>query len=140
MYGKFLYKVAPSYSIVVWQKLLFSNLAVTMGKKGIAIMEAPLLKTRAARLDMRLSAEAKALLEKAASYNEQTLTDYALAHLLKAARETIEQHERIVLSKTEAERFLAALDAPPRRIPALAALAQEYARATKPYKTKPKKN
>ena len=86
---------------------------------------------RAARLDMRLSAEAKALLEKAASYNEQTLTDYALANLLKAARETIEQHERIILNEREATRFLAALDEPPRRIPALAALAEEYDRATR---------
>ena len=86
--------------------------------------------TRSARLDMRLSAEAKALLEKAASYNEQTLTDYALAHLLTSARKTIEQHERIVLSESEAGRFLAALDEPPRRIPALEKLAKRYARAT----------
>lgn len=86
---------------------------------------------RSARLDMRLSPEAKALLEKAASYDEQTLTDYALANLLKSARETIEQHERIILTKNEAERFLTALDAPPRRIPALAKLAKRYARATK---------
>ncbi len=85
---------------------------------------------RSARLDMRLSPEAKALLEKAAGYDEQTLTDYALSNLLKSARETIEQHERIVLSKNEAERFLTALDAPPRRIPALKKLAKRYARAT----------
>lgn len=93
-------------------------------------MNAELSTTRSARLDMRLSAEAKALLEKAAGYNEQTLTDYALAHLLKSARKTIEQHERIVLSQNEAVRFLAALDEPPRRIPALEELAERYARAT----------
>lgn len=86
--------------------------------------------TNSARLDMRLSPEAKSLLEKAARYDEQTLTDYALSNLLKSARETIEQHERIVLSKNEAERFLTALDAPPRRISALKKLAKRYARAT----------
>lgn len=94
-------------------------------------MNAELYGTRSARLDMRLSAEAKALLEKAASYNEQSLTDYALAHLVKSARETIEQHERIILTEKEAARFLAALDEPPRRIPALEELAEQYARATR---------
>jgi uncharacterized protein (DUF1778 family) len=86
--------------------------------------------TNSARLDMRLSTEAKALLEKAARYDEQTLTDYALSHLMKSARTTIEQHERIILTKTESERFLTALDESPRRIPALKKLAKKYARAT----------
>ncbi|MHC4610013.1 MAG: type II toxin-antitoxin system TacA family antitoxin, partial [Planctomycetota bacterium] len=47
--------------------------------------------TQKARLDFRLRADHKALIEQAASVQGQTVTDFGVANLVKAAHETIQQ-------------------------------------------------
>lgn len=66
-----------------------------------------------ARLNCRLSGEAKSLIEKAASLSNQTVTDFAVSTLLARAEEIVERHHNIRLSAEASARFLALLDNPP---------------------------
>lgn len=58
---------------------------------------------------MRVDAEQKALLERAASLNGQTLSAFVLASARRAAEQTIRDHDEIRLSVRDAEAFVAAL-------------------------------
>ncbi len=83
------------------------------------------------RLDVRLDAGTKTLIERAAAITGQTLTDYAISNLTLSAMETIERHERLVMTDRDRDRFLAALDRRPKPLPALAKAARTHARRTK---------
>ena len=63
------------------------------------------------RLDFRISPEHKALIERAASAQGQTVSSFAIASLLKAAEEAIHSETQRVLSARDGRRFLAMLDA-----------------------------
>lgn len=63
------------------------------------------------RLDFRISPEHKALIERAASAQGQTVSNFAIASLLKAAEEAIHSETQRVLSARDGRRFLAMLDA-----------------------------
>jgi uncharacterized protein (DUF1778 family) len=80
---------------------------------------------------MRLDAGTKTLIERAAAITGQTLTDYAVSNLVLSAMETIERHERLVMTDRDRDRFLAALDRPPKPLPALAKAARTHAQRTK---------
>ena len=90
-----------------------------------------LRKPPSVRLDMRLAAETKALLERAAALKGQSLTDYAISNLVEAALQTIERQERIVLSDRGRAQFLAALDRPARLLPNLVKAAKKYGQTSK---------
>ena len=66
--------------------------------------------TKTERLDVRLSAEHKELLEQAAAITGQPLTSFAVSFLLEKAREVIAQHHRTVLSRNDWDRFLEILE------------------------------
>lgn len=88
-------------------------------------------KTRSVRLDMRLEHRAKTLIERAASLTGQTVTDFAVSNLVESALATIERHERLVLSNRDRDRFLAALDRPARRLPALIRAARLHTKVSR---------
>lgn len=70
-------------------------------------------KREEARLNCRLSNNARSLIEKAAILSNQTLTDFAVSTLITRAEEIIERHHSIKLSTEASERFLALLEKPP---------------------------
>jgi uncharacterized protein (DUF1778 family) len=86
-------------------------------------------KSQSTRLDFRLSPEHKSLIERAAAAEGQTVTDFALSTLLKAAHETIQRATLTTLSDRDSEVFLRMLDsdAPPNA--ALKAAAKRYRKA-----------
>lgn len=81
-----------------------------------------------ARLDFRVKHDQKSLIERAASVEGRTVTDFAVAALIKAAHETIERSTLTTLSTRDAETFLRVLDSDAAPNAALKA-------ATKHYKT-----
>jgi uncharacterized protein (DUF1778 family) len=78
------------------------------------------------RLDFRVKPEHKSLIERAASVEGQTVTDFAVATLVRAAHETIERAALQALSARDSRIFLQMLasDAPPNA--ALKAAARRY--------------
>ena len=64
-------------------------------------------------MHIRLDARSKLKLERAAAYAEKSLSEFVLGHALQAADEVIQDHETIVLSQDDWERFLDALENPP---------------------------
>lgn len=66
------------------------------------------------RIDLRVTAEQKALLEQAASLSGVSLSAYTLLHLLPQAQQDLERQERLMLSNRDRNLFLSALANPPR--------------------------
>jgi uncharacterized protein (DUF1778 family) len=66
------------------------------------------------RMSMRVPAEEKAMLLRAAALKNTDLTDFVLQHALRGARAVIEEAEHIVLSERDSLRVLDALENPPR--------------------------
>lgn len=68
---------------------------------------------RGERLEARMSAEQKKLIERAAALEGRTITDFVLSSAQDAARRTIERHDIIELSVRDSEAFVEALLNPP---------------------------
>ena len=66
-------------------------------------------RTRAARLEARVTAEQKSLIERAAALQGRTVTDFVLTSVQDAARRAIEEHHQLALSVRDSEAFVAAL-------------------------------
>jgi uncharacterized protein (DUF1778 family) len=64
------------------------------------------------RIDLRLTREQKALLEKAASLKGVSLSAYTLLHLLPQAQQDIDNQERLTLTNRDRDLFLSALENP----------------------------
>ena len=79
-----------------------------------------------ARLDFRLRLEHKRLIERAASAQSQTVTDFAVANLVKAAHETIQQAALTRLSTRDRDVFLRALETDAEPNAALKKAARRY--------------
>jgi len=62
------------------------------------------------RLNFRLPAELKRVIEEAASAMGQSVSDYAVSTLVKNSRQVIEQRSVTELSNRDRDRFLALLD------------------------------
>ncbi|MGI9065033.1 MAG: DUF1778 domain-containing protein [Pyrinomonadaceae bacterium] len=67
--------------------------------------------TRTARLDVRITAQAKNKIEQAALVSHQTVTDFVLTSLVRASEEALQRHDSIRLTNRDRDLFLAALDA-----------------------------
>ncbi len=85
---------------------------------------------KASRLNIRASARQKSKLKRAARIQQTTMSDFVLDTAVKAAEEVINQQKladqtHFVLPKAQWEAFCAALDAPPKRKPALRRLVTE---------------
>jgi uncharacterized protein (DUF1778 family) len=64
---------------------------------------------RAQRLETRVTAEQKNLIERAAALQGRTITDFVLTSVQDAARRTIEEHEQLELSVRDSKAFVEAL-------------------------------
>ena len=66
-------------------------------------------RTRAQRLETRVTAEQKTLIEHAAALQGRTVTDFVLTSVQDAARRAIEEHRQIELSVRDSQAFVDAL-------------------------------
>jgi uncharacterized protein (DUF1778 family) len=83
-------------------------------------------RTNEDRMDFRLESEHKALIEKAAAYSGESLTGFAVSTLVAEARRIVREHETVVLSAPDRDRFLALLDRPPAPTDALRRAARRH--------------
>lgn len=79
-----------------------------------------------AKINFRLEAQQKRLIEAAASLKGQTLTAFAVSTLIDSAQEIVERFGRTSLTDRDRDLFLALLDADDEPAPALAAAAAAY--------------
>lgn len=66
-------------------------------------------RTRAERLEARVTAEQKSLIERAAALQGRSVTDFVLTSVQDAARRAIEEHNLLALSVRDSEAFVDAL-------------------------------
>lgn len=66
-------------------------------------------RTRAERLEARVTAEQKSLIERAAALQGRSVTDFVLTSVQDAARRAIEEHHQLSLSVRDSEAFVDAL-------------------------------
>ena len=78
------------------------------------------------RIDARLPAATKALIERAAVITGVTLSDFVISRAYEAARAVVREHESWVLSRRESKAFVAALLNPPAPNEALREAAARY--------------
>ena len=69
--------------------------------------------SRSARLEARISAEQKTVLQQAAALSGRTLSEFVVASAQEAARRVIQEHENIRLSRAEQIAFVTTLLKPP---------------------------
>jgi uncharacterized protein (DUF1778 family) len=74
-----------------------------------AVSKVPRGRARAQRLEARVTAEQKNLIERAAALQGRTVTDFVLTSVQDAARRAIEQHQQLELSVRDSEAFVEAL-------------------------------
>ena len=85
----------------------------------------PARATRTEKLDLRLTPDAKRALQAAASASRRSVSQFVLESALARADEALSDRRTFGLNPTQWKAFLAALDAPPRRLPRLEALLRE---------------
>jgi uncharacterized protein (DUF1778 family) len=78
------------------------------------------------RIDLRVSAELKTLLSRAASYRGMTLSSFLVSIAADRAKEVVAEHETLTLTPRDWEAFLAALDDADRPRPRLKSAARRY--------------
>jgi uncharacterized protein (DUF1778 family) len=69
-------------------------------------------RVRGDRLEARVTADQKRLIEHAAALQGRTLTDFVLTSVQDAARRAIEEHQWLELSMRDSQAFVRALTAP----------------------------
>lgn len=68
--------------------------------------------TKDERINLRLKHHAKLMLERAASFEGQTVSKFILSSALNNAEKTIQEHEVMALSTNDSETFFNALATP----------------------------
>ncbi|HZC16345.1 MAG TPA: DUF1778 domain-containing protein [Caulobacteraceae bacterium] len=74
-----------------------------------ALSKSTTKRTRAERLETRVTAEQKGLIERAAALQGRSVTDFVLTSVQDAARRAIEEHSQLALSVRDSEAFVDAL-------------------------------
>jgi uncharacterized protein (DUF1778 family) len=74
-----------------------------------SVLKSPRGRTRAQRLEARVTAEQKTLIEHAAALQGRTVTDFVLTSVQDAARRAIEEHQQLELSVRDSQAFVEAL-------------------------------
>ncbi len=82
------------------------------------------------RVAVRLTPAVKRALERGAEVSGRSLSDFVVDSAYRAARQVIEDHERLYLSDRDRKVFLAALDDPPEPNQALRRAARRHRRLT----------
>jgi uncharacterized protein (DUF1778 family) len=67
------------------------------------------VRVRGERLETRVTADQKSLIETAAALQGRTVTDFVLTSVQEAARRAIEEHQSIDLSVRDSQAFVEAL-------------------------------
>ncbi len=98
-----------------------------------ATQTAPKTKPRPQRLEARLSADAKAVIQRAADIRGRSLSEFVVSSALEAAEETIREHEVIVLSARDSIALVEALLNPKGPSEALLAAARRHRELLGPY-------
>lgn len=80
---------------------------------------------RTEKLDMRLTAAEKLALVTAARVTHRSVTDFVLESALVRADEALASRSRFALNTEQWQKFLEALDAPPRDLPRIERLFHE---------------
>ncbi len=75
--------------------------------------------TESARINLRTSPEAKALIERAAAIMGSTVSGFMLQNAYEAATRVVADNETIVLSREAFEAFISACEKPPEPTQAL---------------------
>lgn len=78
------------------------------------------------RMHLRLDAKAKRTLERAAAYEETSVSDFVLANAIAAAERVIGSHEKVTLSARDWDVFYDALISPPEPNEKLKEAARRY--------------
>ena len=68
--------------------------------------------TKDERINLRLKQQAKLILERAASFEGQTVSKFILNSALSRAEQTIQEHEVMILNAQDSETFFNALATP----------------------------
>ena len=76
-------------------------------------------KPKEERIDLRVSATAKALLQRAAASRQKSVTEFVLDSAQTAAAEALADRREFLLDKKQWAAFLEALDAKPKKKPRL---------------------
>ncbi len=84
---------------------------------------------KADRLQVRLDAESKAVLQRAASYRRKTVSQFVLATALEEAEKVIRENEAVTLSGPDWKIFYDALTDPPAPNAALRKAFAKYKKA-----------
>jgi uncharacterized protein (DUF1778 family) len=82
--------------------------------------------TKRDRLEARISPEQKMLFQRAAALHGQSLSDYVVSTVQKAAEEALRDHEIMTLSARDSRIFVEALLNPPEPNDALRAAFMDY--------------
>ena len=81
--------------------------------------------TRSEKLDLRLTKEAKRVLQSAAAVSHQSVSEFVLESAIARAEATLPDRQRFNLKANEWAAFQRALDAPTRPLPRVARLLTE---------------
>ena len=84
--------------------------------------------SRTARLEARITAEQKAVIERAAAYEGRSVSDFVVHSVQEAANAVVREHETLRLNRRQSEAFVQALLDAPEPNTALQEAAQEYRR------------
>jgi len=87
-------------------------------------------RVRGERLETRVTADQKNLIERAAALQGRTVTDFVLTSVQDAARRAIEEHQRLDLSVRDSEAFVDALLKPKPADDRLRETVRRYRQAT----------
>jgi uncharacterized protein (DUF1778 family) len=87
-------------------------------------------RVRGERLETRVTAEQKSLIEHAAALQGRTVTDFVLTSVQDAARRAIEEHRRLDLTVRDSQAFVDALIHPQPVNDRLRETVRRYRRAT----------
>lgn len=90
----------------------------------------PRSRVRGERLETRVTADQKNLIERAAALQGRTVTDFVLTSVQDAARRAIEEHQRLDLSVRDSEAFVDALLKPQPANDRLRETVRRYRQAT----------
>lgn len=83
---------------------------------------------KSSRLEARITAEQKELIERAAGYQGRTVSDFVVNTVQEAAKAVIRDHEVLRLNRSQSRAFVETLLHPPEPNEALEQAAEEYRR------------
>jgi uncharacterized protein (DUF1778 family) len=89
-------------------------------------MAASDVSSKNARLEARVTQEQKELIERAASYEGRSVSDFVVATVQEAAIAIIQEHELLRLNKSQSRAFVETLLKPPEPNDAVRQAAQQY--------------